>query len=326
MELTAEKIRSTATAFQQSRILLTGFELGVFSVIGKTGNTSAEIAGKLNTDRRATDRLLNALCAIELLKKQGGKFFNTRGSEKHLVKGQPDYLGNLMHTVDLWDFWSNLTPAVRKGSAPENRPIPDRGEDWVTAFIEAMHVRGMEQAPQIAGLLDLEGVHKILDVGGGSGAFSIGILKRKPDIRAIIFDLPKVIPLTRKYVENESLLDRVDLVSGNYLEDSLGNGFDLIFLSAIVHSNSSAQNKTLISKCAGALNPGGQLVIQDYVMDEDRLNPPRGAIFAINMLVATGQGDTFTEREIRDWLQQAGISEIRRQETPFGASQIIGRK
>ena len=99
-----------------------------------------------------------------------------------------------------------------------------------------------------------------------------------------------------------------------------------MFLSAIIHSNSPDQNRTLLRKCALALNPNGTLVVQDFVMNENRTDPPAGAFFSLNMLVGTAAGDTYTESEIRDWMKEAGLSDINRVETPFGSTQVRGRR
>jgi SAM-dependent methyltransferase len=131
--------------------------------------------------------------------------------------------------------------------------------------------------------------------------------------------------LTREYVEREGLSQSVATVPGDYLNDGLGKDFDIVFLSAIIHSNSPSENAELMMKCARALRPGGRVVVQDFIMDEERLTPSPGAIFAINMLVGTESGDTYTEAEVSGWMTAAGLSGVSRQGTPFGTSQISGR-
>ena len=119
---------------------------------------------------------------------------------------------------------------------------------------------------------------------------------------------------------------RVTTATGDYLADDLPGGFDLVFLSAVVHSNSSEENASLIRKCAAALEPGGRVAVMDFVMNDDRTAPATGALFAINMLVATARGDTFTEAEIRGWLAGAGLDQGPRLETPFGSAIVVGRR
>jgi SAM-dependent methyltransferase len=322
---TREQIRGIAYAFQESRILLTAHELGIFTALGGGKHTSGGIASLLGTDPRATDRLMNALCAMGLLEKENGRFSNSPAAAQCLVEGSPGYLGGLMHTVHLWDTWTTLTGAVKAGTGILPRPGSDGGEEWVSAFIAAMHDRAVRQAPAVVGQLDLAGVTRVLDVGGGSGAYAMAFVRAKAGLSAVVFDLPNVLPLTASYIERDGLSGQVSTVAGDYLRDDLGGGFDVVFLSAIIHSNSAGENAELIRKCARALRPGGCVVVQDFIMDEERVAPSHGAFFALNMLVGTEAGDTYTESEVSAWMIAAGLSGVSRQGTPFGTSQIVGR-
>jgi hypothetical protein len=174
--------------------------------------------------------------------------------------------------------------------------------------------------------LDLAGVSRVLDVGGGSGAYAMEFVRAHAGIMATVFDLPKVLPLTAEYVRRAGLQDRVALVAGDYDRDDLGPGFDLVFLSAIIHSNSAVRNRDLIRKGFAALESPGQLVVQDFIVDEDRLGPPFGVLFALNMLVGTDAGDTYTESEVRQWMLEAGFDRVARRDTPFGTSLIVGHR
>jgi ubiquinone/menaquinone biosynthesis C-methylase UbiE len=189
-----------------------------------------------------------------------------------------------------------------------------------------MHQRAFAQASATVRLLDLSAAKKTLDVGGGSGAFSMAFVRAKNDIQATVFDLPDVIPLTRSYVSESGLSRRFTFQAGNFHKDEFDKGYDLILLSAIIHMNSAADNKRLFKKCARALNLRGQLVIQDYIMNNNRTRPAAGAFFALNMLVGTDAGDTYTEKEVCSWMKVAGLSRVRRIETPYDSSLMIGRK
>jgi ubiquinone/menaquinone biosynthesis C-methylase UbiE len=314
----ARRIQETARAFQPSRILLSGVELGVFAALRAGPRSSAELAVTLEADPRGTDRLLNALVALGLLTKQAGRFANTPAAARHLDPGSPDYLGGLGHTAHLWHTWSTLTEAVRAGRSVVVRRLEGRAEEWFEAFIAAMHARAVGPAGGVAAAMGLKGVTRVLDVGGGSGAFSIAFARAEPGLRATVFDLPNVVPLTRGYIAEAGLSDRIETIAGDYHEDPFPDGLDLVFLSAIIHSNSLEENRALIAKCAGVLAPGGRVVVMDHIMSEDRTAPPRGALFALNMLVGTAGGDTYTESEIREWLAAAGLERIARRTTPMG--------
>jgi ubiquinone/menaquinone biosynthesis C-methylase UbiE len=315
-----------ARACQASRVFLTGYEMGIFSVLGDEKKTPAEVAEAIGADRRGTDRLLNALCALELLTKSVDRYANAPVAAKYLVKGKPDYMSGLMHAVHLWDSWTTLTKAVRNGGTVTKGPINESGQEWLEAFIGAMHARAAKEAPFVVSKIDLTGVSHLLDVGGGSGAFSMSFVRAKDDLTATIFDLPNVLPLTQKYIEQAGFSERISTVPGNYNEDELGTGFDLAFLSAIIHVNSFDQNQALVDKVSRALNSGGRIVISDFIMEDNRFEPTDGALFALNMLTATPDGDTYTESEIKGWMQLAGISFTKRIELRRGLSLMIGTK
>ena len=319
-------IREFASSFQKSRILLSGFELDVFTNIEGSGTTSKELAGRLQLDTHACDRLLNALVSVGFLTKRKEMFYNTAESFAFLSRKSPDYMGGLMHTNHLWNTWSNLTQVVKSGKSAHPDDINERGEGWLYAFINAMHDRAVKQAPgQLAGI-DLSGISSVLDVGGGSGAFSMEFISRKPEIQATVFDLPNVVPLTRKFIDKEGFTGRINTCTGDYTVDELPGGFDMVFLSAIIHSNSLEVNRELIKKCFRSLNQNGKIIIQDWIMNNDRTLPVSGAIFAINMLVGTDAGDCFTDEEVTDLLHSAGFKNVSKQEFESGLGQVIAQK
>ncbi len=321
-----DQIMELAFSFQKSRVFLTGYELGLFSALGDREKTSEEVARAVGTEARATDRLLNALCAMGLLGKREGQFFNTPLTSQFLVKGKPEYMGGLMHIVHLWDTWGTLTKAVQQGRSVVAEHVNERGEKWLHAFIAAMHERARINALTVVSFLDLSNVSRVLDVGGGSGAYSMAFVHAREGIRATVFDLPNVTSLTRKYIDQEGLSDKVETAVGDYNKDDLGSNFDLVFLSAIIHINSCDENRNLMHKVSRALNPGGQLIIQDFIMDEDRTAPAFGTLFSLNMLVGTEAGDTYTESEVQGWMGDAGLSYVERKDTEFGTTLIIGKK
>jgi SAM-dependent methyltransferase len=321
--LTPTALRELAMSFQASRVVLTAFELDVFTALGDEARSSGEIAGELGADPRGLDRLLNALVALGLLQKDRDLFRNAPVSAQFLVRGRPDYMAGLHHTVHLWDSWSGLTRAVREGTPAIREDINERGDRWLEAFIGAMHWRAQAQAAAVAALIDLSWVRRVLDVGGGSGAFSIAFARQQPGLEAVVFDLPNVVPLTRRYVEEAGLSTRITALVGDYTRDDLPAGFDLVFLSAIVHSNGPDENRALVRKAAAALAPGGRVAVLDWVMCADRTAPTVGALFALNMLVATTAGDTYTEDEMRAWLESSGLGAIERRDTPFGTALLV---
>jgi precorrin-6B methylase 2 len=319
------QLRQAVYGFRRSRIILTAFELGIFTALAGRMKTSRQLARKIGADPRASDRLLNALCTLGLIRKSGALFGNTRFAAERLVAGKAAYLAGLAHSANQWQSWHTLTQAVRRGSAVAGLTEGTGREKRLPGFIAAMHERAMPQAPEMIKLLDLSTVRRCLDIGAGSGAYAMAVVRAGKDIRAVAFDLPEVLPLTRRYVRRAGLLRRFEFRPGDFHRDDWGVGYDLILLSAIVHMNGPEENRRLIARAAASLNPGGQLVIQDFIMGPDRTKPAAGAVFALNMLVATQRGDTYQAGELKTWMRDAGLTQLRLRKTPFDAALVIGR-
>ena len=173
-----------------------------------------------------------------------------------------------------------------------------------------LHVFNLLSAEPLIREVNPGGVHCVLDVGGGPGIWTLAWLETDPAMRAILFDLPEVIPLASIHLTQCGVAERVELVSGDFYVDPMPRGADLVWVSAIIHQNSREENRTLYHRVADALGSGGRLLIRDVVMEESRIAPPTGVIFAVNMLVATAGGGTYTFAEIRDDLHSAGFEDI----------------
>ncbi|OHD66295.1 MAG: hypothetical protein A2176_07345 [Spirochaetes bacterium RBG_13_51_14] len=320
---TPEQIIEMGSGYQKSRILLTAFELEIFTAIGNRAISKDEVARAIGANPKSTEQLLNVLCAIGFLHKKNGLFSNDDISLRYLVKGSEEYLSRIGHMLNLYRTWGTLTEAVRKGTS-----VTAREYDAVSLvnFIEAMHQRARKTADKLVSHIDLNGVNRVLDVGGGSGVYSMAFAKAKKNLNAVVFDLPMVTKITEKYIAESGLAGRITTMDGDYNKDNFGNGYDLVFLSAIVHINSPEQNQTLIEKAYASLIPGSRIVIQDHIMKDDRTAPLRGAIFALNMLVNTEGGDTYTEHEMRGWLGNAGCDDIRRIVTGMENDLMVGRR
>jgi predicted O-methyltransferase YrrM len=293
-ELTA--ILGKARAFWEARVLMTAAELDVFSHLVDAPKTSARVSRELASDQRGTEALLNALVALGLLVKTENAFQVRPGFEKALSSSAPEtVLPVIQHMAQLWSSWGQLTEIVRKGSAGPSVDAFERDEEATAAFIGAMHAIGLGVARSVVERLDLSGRRNMIDVGGGSGVYTIAVLRAAPQMRATIFDRPLVTDIALRKLAEEGMTDRVALVSGDFYVDALPGGHDLALLSAIIHQNDAEQNVELYRKVFDALLPGGAIVVRDFVMSEDHTAPADGTVFAINMLVNTPGGSTDLE-------------------------------
>jgi len=306
--------------FMSSRAVLTALELDAFTAVG-SGASAEQVAQKIHADSRAAEMLLNVLVSLKLLEKTDGIFRNTPASARFFCEGSPDDARPaLLHTVNLWDRWSTLTDAVHAGTAVSS---PSRNSQGVVSFIAAMDRNAKERAATVVTAVGPAGVHRMLDLGGGSGAYSIAFGRAIPDLHSEILDLAEVVPLTQGHILQAGLSGRVTTRVGDMLYDPLGENYDLILVSAICHMFSAEENRSLFQRAYRALAPGGRFVIQDFILEPDKSAPRFAALFALNMLVGTRSGSSYSEPEYTSWLRDAGFSEIRRVRLPGPAGLLL---
>lgn len=309
---TPEKLHEVSSAFQECRILLTASELDLFTKLKRNPRSVGELARDEDWDARGLRILMDALSAEGLLEKsEDGVYRVAEPAATALVRGEEEsILPMVLHRAHMWRTWSNLTEIVRTGRNPSNIMV-SRTEDELRSFIGAMHVVGKKLAKIIAASMDLAPYNRLLDLGGGSGTYTMAFLERAPHMTATLFDVPEVVELARQRLSQEGYSGRVDLVAGDYSRDELPGGHDLALLSAIIHSNGPEENRRLYSRVHRCLEPGGVILIRDFIMDHSRTKPPDGALFAVNMLAATQNGDTYTYEEVRKDLETSGFKDVR---------------
>jgi SAM-dependent methyltransferase len=309
----AELIQVTR-GFQESRALLTAIELDLFTAVG-TGASAADVAARGKTDPRAAEMLLNALTAIGALTKREGVFHNTPDTMRFLVEGSAEcQRGGLLHIVNLWNTWSTLSDCVRSGTSVQTPGVEARQKEWTRSFIAAMHNNAAANAGAMVKAAGPTGNARLLDIGGGSGAYSIAFAKANPDLRAEVFDVAAVVPLAQTYIAEAGFADRISTKVGDLTRADFGTGYDIALLSAICHMLGVEENRDLLRRCFAALLPGGRLIIRDFLLDPDKSSPKPAALFSLNMLVGTRGGASYSEAEYREWLALAGFSSVARPE------------
>lgn len=295
-------MRQLSGGFRASRVLLTANNYEIFEHL-RTPQTSDALAKKINTDPRATEILLDAITALGLLKKTGTRYRNTGLAGKFLLKESHWYQGDMLRHMDtLWKSWSGLDEVVKTGH-------PNRsGQRDYDSFIRAMHNNAVFRAKDVISAIDLRGVTRALDLGGGPGTYSMELARKK--ISVTLFDLPEAIELARQIV-GERKTKNVYFVPGDFHSDDIGTGYDLVFISQILHSLSIDESMALLKKSCGALNPGGAIAIHEFLLEKDRAHPVPAALFSVNMLVNTAAGRSYTVPEMKKWLSGAGFRSIK---------------
>jgi precorrin-6B methylase 2 len=307
----ADEILSVARSFQPACVLTAAADLDVFSSLHEQPGTAKALASALNIDHRATEILLDALVAMELLIKRDDLYNVPNEIADFLVETSPkNVLPMIRHSGNCLRRWAQLAEVVQTGNPSERRPsIRGRDAD-LSAFIGAMQNISEPVADKVIDRLKPLHFDHLLDIGGASGTWTIALLQTEPRARATIFDLPEVIPMAKRHIAETGFSDRVTFIEGDFYIDDLPGGANLAWLCAICHQNSRQQNRALFAKVHKALREDGTLAIRDVVMDQSHTSPAGGALFAINMLTATKGGGTYSFEEYRQDLYKAGFEQI----------------
>jgi predicted O-methyltransferase YrrM len=307
----AEAVLALGRSYQPAAVLAAAADLDLFTLLADSPKSAQETAAALHCDHRAMTILLDVLAALKLVEKSGDRYRIASGLEPFLTaSGDQSVLAMAQHQANCLRNWARLASAVKTGQPPGALPSV-RGERLdQEAFIGAMHNVSTPVADEVIRAVQPLSFTRLLDVGGASGTWTMAFLRACAGGTAILLDLPEVIPLARKRLGEAGLSERVTLVPGDYLQDTMPGGVDLAWVSAIIHQNSREQNRVLFKKVFSALAPRGRLAIRDLIMEPSRTEPPAGALFAVNMLVGTPAGGTYTFTEIAEDLQSAGFGAI----------------
>jgi SAM-dependent methyltransferase len=309
---TSDSILKTSRGFQASRVLLCGAELDLFTLLAEKPLSAQAVAKERDADLRGVTILLDALSASGYLCKTNGRYQTEPSAVPLLSADVPEsLLPIILHQGWVWRSWSRLTDIISGKVTANMGETGALAEGSIESFIAAMHVIASKKAPEVVEAVNPGKARRLLDVGGGSGTYTLAFLAAVPEMQATLFDLPRVIEMARNRAQEAGVEDRVNLVAGDFYKDPLPPGHDLALLSAIIHQNSQEENKFLYKRIYDALDPGGRIVVRDYVMSSDRTEPFEGAIFAVNMLAGSQGGNTYTYQEIADSLAAVGFHRIR---------------
>jgi len=310
-EWTAGRLLGVSGSYWQACTLHAGVELDVFTLIGTDTMSADQVAEALECDARGISMLLNALSAIGLLVKKQGRYANTDVSMSLLVKGSPRYVGYMvMHHHHLVEAWSHLDQAVRTGKPVRETPVHD--EEEIQSFLMGMFNLAMGIAPDVVKQLDLKGKKHLLDLGGGPGTYAIHFCKANPGLKATVYDLPTTRPFAEKTISEFGVSDRIDFLAGDYIKEDVSGAYDVAWLSNVLHGEGPNACRMIIDKAVSVLEPGGLLLIHDFILNDTFDGPMFGALFSLNMLVNTDQGQSYSEGQIKEMLTNAGLKNIRR--------------
>ena len=289
-----------------------GVKLDLFTAIGKEQIKAGDMARQLDVDERALTMLLNALAAMNLLEKTEETYANLPAVETLLSKDSPQYIGYMiMHHHHLVESWFHLDEAVNTGK-PVRTSASLGDEERRESFLMGMFNLAMGIAPGVAKQIGLSNRRHLLDLGGGPGTYAIHFCVENPSLKATIYDLSTTRPFAERTIGKFNLSDRIDFLPGDYLKDDIKGRYDAVWLSHVLHGEGPGDCQKIPWKTVSAMEPGGLIMIHDFVLNDTMDSPLFPALFSLNMLLGTPYGQAYSEKQIMEMLAEAGAKEIQR--------------
>jgi ubiquinone/menaquinone biosynthesis C-methylase UbiE len=329
--VTAQRISEFAWGFAPPLMLWAGIKNRVFDVLDRGPKNLSELAAATGASPRGLRALLEALNGFGIVERKGDLFSLPPDTSAFLVSTKPGNLcGLIQHlTGQLLDTWRELPEIVRTGKPAASVNRHDSGAEFFSKFVEDLFNMNYPGAKALAD--DLAGKFpsgkvNVLDIAAGSGVWGIALAQRIPQAQITAVDWPEVTPVTRRVAQRHKLADRLRTIEGDLNMVDFGSGFHIATLGHILHSEGETKSRRLLKKIYDCLAPGGVIAIAEFVPNDDRSGPPYPLIFAVNMLVHTDEGDTFTFAQMSSWLKEIGFQQIRQVQVPAPSPILVATK
>jgi hypothetical protein len=322
-------LHALGLGFMAARTLIVALEFRLFTHLASKTLTLTQAAQALKLTERAAGRLLHACAALGLVHASAQGFRNTPLAEKYLVEGVPTFIGSYLQMFDALGYhrWEQMSVALRHDAPVDavHHPYHHLAEDAEAArtFLAAQHAGSLSLGHALARRIDFRPFQCLLDLGGGSGAYTVEILHCHPHLQAIIFDFPEVCRIAAEVIRQAGLTARVRIVAGDYECDPLPRGPDVVLWSGNLHASSPARCAQVLRTLSSLLPSGGTLVIHDYLLDDTRTGPLIPALLDLHLTLVSEDGQVYSGRELRTLLKQAGFAEVSVQPFLAGHSSLV---
>jgi hypothetical protein len=333
--VTHDRIMQLATGFWASKTFLSAVELGVFGAVADRALTLRELRERLGLHERSARDFFDALVAIGLLlRDEAGRYSNSEEAELYLNPAEPGYMGGLIEMLNarLYGFWGSLTEALRTGE-PQNEA--KRGGDLFAAlyadtdrlegFLRAMGAQSLPVARTMAEVLPWKDVRTVFDIGTAQGCVPVELARAHPHLTGGGFDLPAVAPVFSRYVASHGMSERLRFVAGDFFVDELPRA-DVLIMGMILHDWNLKTKRMLIKKAYEALEPGGSLIVYEFLIDDERRKHLPGLLMSLNMLIESRGGFDYTGADCIGWMNEAGFTDCRVVPLTGPHSAVIAKK
>lgn len=336
-----DRLMQLASRFEVPLIVGAAVQHRIFDLLELGPKTSDQVAAESGASLRGIRAVMNALIGLKLLTKEGAeRYALAPESNLFLVRGKPQFLGPWLSDIQdkwrssaaqtgRWRMWLDINEVVGAGkpAAPVN--LEQHGGEYFKGFVEALFATNYRSAQTLAkalGIVNVEKPIRVLDLAAGSGVWGIALARASQHLTVTAVDWPSVLETTKTVTKRWGLFQRFEFVAGDLLAVNFGVGHNIAILGHIVHTEGAVRSQALLKKTFEALAPGGIVVIADFLVNEDRTGPLLALMWAVNMLVQTEEGDTFSFGEIAGWLRDDGFENPHLLENPGPSPLILANK
>ncbi len=326
---TTVRLQKISRAFIESAALNAAIDLELFTAVSAGHDTPEAIAKHAGITALNADRLMTMCAACGLLSWKDGRYENADDVERFLVAGKPSYAAAWLRFAQAdWKRWGELSKHLRNTS--EIRPIGDYETmtvEQARRYHEATSSIGFGAARRFVKQVDLTGRKRMMDLGGGSGAYSITAVQNFEGLSAVVFDLPPVATVTREYIEKHGESDRVGAQAGDFTKDELPKDCDVAVMASNLPQYGAEVIQQVIGRAHDALLPGGEMHLVGEMLDDDRTGPTDAAIWGLLEALANSTGTTHTRSDCVGFFENAGFEDVSVHEfIPDILVRVSGRK
>ena len=331
-QVTPERLMELSFAYAPPLIISAAVNNKVFDSLEAGAKTPDQIAGKNGASARALRILMNALVGLDLLKKdKQGKYSLAPESAAFLLSNKPGTHAGFFGTIapQLISRWLRLSDIVREGRPAVAVNQEAEGTEFFSQLVERIIPMSYPPAQKLGDHLKLAKTKnqiRVLDLAAGSGIWGIALTQKSPRVRVTAVDWAGMIPTTKRITQKFGVDGRFDYVEGDILQTNFGSGYDIATLGHILHSEGEERSRLLLNKTFRALKPGGTIAIAEWLVNDARTEPAPSLMFAVQMLVNTEKGDTFSFNEIKSWLEETGFKKVRKLQAPGPSPLILATK
>jgi ubiquinone/menaquinone biosynthesis C-methylase UbiE len=331
-QVTPERLMELSFAYAPPLIISASVSNKVFDLLEDGAKTSEQLAAETGASARALRILMNALVGLDLLKKdRQGKYSLTQESAAFLVSSKLGTHSGFFGTIapQIISRWLRLSDIVREGRPAAAVNQETEGTEFFSQLVERIIPMSYPAAQKLGDHLKLAKTKneiRVLDLAAGSGIWGIALAQKSQRVRVTAVDWVGMIPTTKRITRDFGVSDRFNYLEGDILTANFGSGYDVATLGHILHSEGEERSRQLLKKTFRALKSGGTIAIAEWLVNDERTKPLPSLMFAVQMLVNTEKGDTFSFNEIKNWLEEAGFKKVRKLQAPGPSPLILATK